>query len=558
MIKKRMTKLMVLGMTAVMGVSTVTGCGKAGEQKKDTSEAEAKTTKATDEKSSKDGDRMTISVLGIDWGTGPKSNSDMEKYWEDYLDMNLDVEWVNFEDYDQKLNTMIAADNLPDVVQLNMEKTSTYYYPIFTQAIDSGLFVNLKPYLFDHGKGVAETNAVMKNWSDDFWKQATYKDGIYIMPRSKSESGMYSGLCVRKDLMEKYGFEKEPTTMDELKDWLIDFSDAATKGEGKKIYGLEFFGDDFMQYNLKAFATAFTGQSDWAIDKDGNFEYMQFNDKYLDFLNWVKDLYDAGAIDPEFSLKNADTSRWKAGNSVASLMQWYNWNQSADLTSNKVFDDSTPDTDAAWCLMPVKGSEGYAISPNQSDIDRAIAINAKCSKKKIEKIMEAFNGTEEKYKNYNTLIMDGVEGVDYKLLPDGTKDSTSDPKYGVLRQEGYVGGWNQIFLKTDANQIQDKFMRPGAKRASDENIKRAEEIKKFIYSDLKKTGIKNEAQNLQSDTYNKQWDVLTDDVGAMCSQYIMGKIGEKDWKNFVKGIVTSPDYKAIQKEFKADKKAAEK
>ena len=123
---------------------------------------------------------------------------------------------------------------------------------------------------------------------------ATYNDGIYILPRSKAEKGQNSGIEVRKDLMEKYGYTEEPKTMDELKDWLIGLSKAATEGEGKKVYALDFFdnaGNGFMDDRIKGFATAFTGQTDWEINEDGEFEYMQFDEKYIDFLNWMKDLY---------------------------------------------------------------------------------------------------------------------------------------------------------------------------------------------------------------------------------------------------------------------------
>ena len=235
----------------------------------------------------------------------------------------------------------LPSGHNPDVIQVSKQGNGSYYYPIFTQAVDAGVFVDMTPYLFDNGNGIAETNAVMKNWDDAMWAQTKYKDGIYILPRSKAESGQNSGIEVRKDLMEKYGFTEEPTTMDELKDFLIGLSKAASEGEGKKIYGLEFYDDGkkgFMNDYIKAFAIAFTGQTDWAVDENGDFQYMQFQDSYIDFLNWMKDLYDAGAIDPEFALNNSDTSKWKAGNSVAFLSAWYNWNQSADLTSNKIFD----------------------------------------------------------------------------------------------------------------------------------------------------------------------------------------------------------------------------
>ncbi|MEI3199697.1 MAG: extracellular solute-binding protein [Lachnospiraceae bacterium] len=79
---------------------------------------------------------------------------------------NLDIQWVSYQDYDQKLNTLIAANSQPDVIQIN-KVNGNYYYPILTQAIDAGNFVDLTDYLFADGNGVAETNAVMKNWDEN-------------------------------------------------------------------------------------------------------------------------------------------------------------------------------------------------------------------------------------------------------------------------------------------------------------------------------------------------------------------------------------------------------
>ncbi len=496
-------------------------------------------------------ERITISVLGVDWGYGPVANSDMEIYWEDMYDVNLDIEWVSYQDYHQKVNTLMAAEELPDVVQI-YKMNNSYYYPIFTQAIDSGLFLDMTPYLFADGEGIAETNATMKNWGDSMWEQATYADGIYILPRSKAEVFQQSGINVRRDLMKKYGFEEEPETMEELKTWLIDLSNAATEGEGQKIYALDFYGEDFMNDRVKAFAVAFTGQMDWGIDENGEFQYMQFNEKYIDFLNWMKDLYDADVLDPEFVLNNAETSKWKAGRSVAYLNAWYNWNQSADLVSNKIFDKNTPDTYEAWCLMPVEGPEATMINMNSSDIDSCVAINAKCDEEKIAKIMEVFNGTEEAYPGYDVLMSDGVEGVHYTLLEDGTKD-TSAEGMGQKRTEGYVGAWNQIFLKIDADQITGKFMRAGSKAASEEAVQRARDIKAELLAFAEESGIKHENTNLQSETYNKTWANLIADVNANCALYVQGEIDEETWKEFVAEIVESDDYKAIQAEFKAAK-----
>lgn len=58
--------------------------------------------------------------------------------------------------------------------------------------------MDLTDYLFDDGKGIAETNAVMKNWDENFWEQATYNDGIYILQEVKP----------KKDRIQESRFEK--------------------------------------------------------------------------------------------------------------------------------------------------------------------------------------------------------------------------------------------------------------------------------------------------------------------------------------------------------------
>jgi len=551
MSKKTVKKLLTIVLAAVMSLALLSACttGKTNDGGKNQAtptptQAPVSEGPVLDLEAAK-AERMKISVIGIDWGYGPVSDSSMERYWEDLLNVDLDIEWVNYEDYPNKVNTLLATNNLPDVVQI-MKTNGNFYYPAFTQAIDAGNFVDMTKYIFGKG-GLKEINSVMSKWDDSMWEQATYNGGIYILPRSKAEIAQQSGINVRRDLMRKYGYEKEPTTMDELSDWLIGLSNAATQGEGQKIYALDWYGD-FMSDRVKAFAVAFTGQMDWGIDENGNFQYIQFNPKYIDFLNWMKKLYDAGVLDKEFALGNAETSKWKGGRSVAYLTAWYNWNQSADRVSNKIFDASTPDTYEAWCLLPVKGPEGYAISANSYDIDSCIAINSKCDEKKIQKIMQVFNGTEEDYPGYDLLITDGVEGMHYDLLPDGTRDTS---KYGTARQEGYVGAWNQIFLKVDADQITAKFKRPGAKGASAEAIKRAEDIRAAIVKALDETGLAYANTNLYSETYNANWSTLIDDVDANCAKYVMGLMSADEFNKFINGLVSSDTYKAIQAEFKA-------
>ena len=100
-------KVLALVLAAAMTAGVLSGCGNSdgetrggsGESQQASASAES-SAESSEEKSSEaessDGERMTISVLGIDWGYGPLADSEMEQYWEEMFDVNLEIEWVNY------------------------------------------------------------------------------------------------------------------------------------------------------------------------------------------------------------------------------------------------------------------------------------------------------------------------------------------------------------------------------------------------------------------------------------------------------------------------------
>jgi len=537
---KKVSKLLSILLVLVMVVSMLSACGKK-EAAEDTTTTTPEATTApeataapTEAAADTAEEPVTISIMGIDWGYGPKQNSTMEQYWEEYFGVTLDVEWVSYTDYSSKLNTLLASgnpDDIPDVVQI-MKTDDSFYYPVFAQAVDAGIFKDLKSTLFDGG--FVAGNSIMSTWSDKVWENATYNGGIYILPRSTSEVAPNSGIMVRKDLMDQYGFTTEPTTTDELKDWLIGMSQASG------LYALDFSTPDLDDFRVKSLAVAFTGVQDWGIDANGNYGYYAFADGYADFLTWMKDLYDAKAIDPEFVLNQTDNSKWKAGKSIAYANTWYNWNQSE---TNNIFDDSVDASAQAWCLTPVKGPKQYAITVDNYGFGEAVAINANVSDEKLAKIMEVINHTEE---DYIDVLLYGVEGMHYDFDADGNRASTDEQK--TAKQEGYVGAWNQVFLKTNADQVNNKFVSKGC---SQDKIDKATELKAFTEEVAASADLTTKNLNLISATYNTNWSALTADLDDMRARYIMGQITLDDWNAYVDGIVNSADYKAISEEFKA-------
>lgn len=297
---------------------------------------------------------------------------------------------------------------------------------------------------------------------------------------------------------------------------------------------------------LQAYIVAFTGQGPWGLDANGKPCYQPFADGFTDFMDWMKTFYDAGAIDPEFILNQGDVSKFKAGKSVSFLNSWLNWNQSADLTTNKIFDKNTPDTYEAWCILPVKGPKGWTVSQDAYSFGACIAINSNCSDAKIRKILEVFNGTGDEYMD---VLLYGVEGLHFYWDENGTRAKTDEMKTACT--EGYVGAWNQVFLKADVDQVAGKFCRPGASAASETNVARAYELQDVVTAHVNEMKLNDPTRNKISETYNSSWNTLIADCNDMIARYIMGEIDMDTWKSYVDSIVNSSEYQAIISEFAA-------
>ena len=538
---RKFRKMTAAILVAVLACSMLSACGSdSGDSTTESTSSGDSTEEGTNEGGSVSEDVGTISVMGIDWGYGPQSGSSMEQWWEDYFDVDLQVDWVSYQDYSQKLNTLLASgkqDDIPDVVQINKTDNS-FYFPVFAQAIVAGLFVNLDPYLFE--EGLVENNEVMSEWSDQIWQNTKYKGHTYILPRAIAAVAPNSGIEVRYDLMKEYDMMDEPTTIYELQDWLLELA------EKSGLYAMEFSSADILNAaTVQAYIVAFTGQGPWGIDADGEFVYQPFAEGFTEFMDWMKTFYDAGAIDQEFILEQNDVSKFKGGKSVSFLNAWYNWNQSADLTTNKIFDSNTPDTYECWCLFPVEGPRGYTVSIDSYGFSECIAINSNVSEAKLRKILEVFNATGEEY---TEVLLYGVEGLHYDWV-DGAR--ISNDEQSTAKSEGYVGAWNQVFLKANMDQVAQKFSRGGAQSASETNTARAYEIEDAVQAAVDEMGLVDPSLNLISETYNNNWSTLIADCNDMIAMYIMGEIDLDAWNSYVDGIVNSSDYQAILAEFKA-------
>lgn len=477
---------------------------------------------------------LKVTLTGIAWGNGAEEDGLVEREFEKMLNLDMQISWIPYTDYTERLNMMMVSGNITDVVQI-MPVDGKYFYPQVIEAIENGLFRDLAPYMLE--SGFKEANEIMKNWPDFIWENCKYDGKMYLLPRGLGEMASQSAVYYRKDIFDKTDL-KEPTNVDELADFIIKMGEAA----GDNMYGLAFSSND-VDSAMKMIAVAFTGVENWHVDDEGNFIFQSFMPEYKDFLLWVKRLYDAGAIDPEFVLNQPQNSSFEDGKSAVRFKNWRDWNQSEDLVTTKWFAQSVEPTAQVWAIGPLAGPKAPTVSVgNGAGISQAVMISSKFPEKDLDRLLWAICRDDA---DYLWFLHYGLEDIHYTMV-DGQPSAITEEQKAAKRQ-GYVGGWNQVFLDQDPDYINSKFVRAHSSAAAIEQAKKMHEEANKAIEDY---GIKNVVLTLNSDAYNSKWNALTKDLIDNRAKVVMGQMTIEEWDDYVNRIVNSNDYKQIIAEYK--------
>lgn len=478
---------------------------------------------------------MKVSITGVAWGNGAQPNDIVEQEFEKRMNLDLTVHWVVNTEYTDKINMQMIGGTLDDAVQI-MAVGGRTFYPQVVQAIENGVFHDLTPYVLDNG--FKDANDIMKKWDDVVWENSKYDGKLYVVPRRAMPLDSQGAFWYRQDIFKKTDL-KEPTTMDELADFIIDLQAAAKEQGYSNIYGVAGSNDD-LDANFKQVAVAYTGVQEWYIDDEGNFTHQSFMPEYKDFLTWLKKLYDAGAIDPEFTLNQSANSSFEEGNSVSRFGPWQNWNQS---DTNKWFKSSVTDEAKVWAIGPIEGPKGPTITIGDgSGYANPIAINSKFDSANIDRLLQALCQTDE---DYLWFLHYGLEGTHYHLV-DG-KPVADKEEEKAAKLNGYVGGWNQILLDSDPNYVAEKFERVSS---SKEQIDTAVKIHEDSMEMIEKYDLNNPLLTINSQAYNDKWTKITQKLKDNRALVVMGKMSLEQWDEYVKGIVESADYQQVVSELK--------
>ncbi len=440
------------------------------------------------------GKKPTITLMNTLWvQEAPKPTDPAMKIIQEATGVNLDINWVPGATYGEKLNAVLASGDMPQVLLVGIPTDKS---PGFINAVRSGMFWEVGPYLKDYPNLSKLNEDVLKNSSID-GKQY----GLY---RARAQA-LTSGIIIRKDWMDKLAL-KAPANIDEFYELIKKFSTSDPDGNGQAdTFGIA----EHSQLDMFKLVLALYGGPNVWEEKDGKFTPDFMTPAYKQAMNFVKRLYDEKLMNQDFAalqinqkkelLFTGKTAMYVGGVSDAAIPS------QPGITQEQVTLITGLSSAEGRRLFSEPGYDGLYVFPKTS-------VKTEEELKQILSYFDKLNGPEVTH-----LLSWGIEGEHYALengVPKTTDGQRFENEINPLRQ--LRAGWDIIF-------------REGA-----EGLAPIRQVVNQSYLDNAPYLVQNPAYSLISDTFVTKGNELAKITSDAQVKYIMGAFSEADFDNAVK------------------------
>ncbi|MEI6877017.1 MAG: extracellular solute-binding protein, partial [Spirochaetota bacterium] len=230
-------------------------------------------------------------MLPLFTSEAPDPNGEMFKRLEVLTGEKVDINFVPFNNFNDKTNTAIASNQMPMVMTILDWKA-----PSYVNGARAGLFWDVTDMIKDYPN-------LSKHYSATLIKNAKTDGRLYGIPRARPNSRI--ALLVRKDWLAKLNLRK-PTTIDELYSVFKAFAEKDPDGNGKNdTVGLLLGVDANSNGNIagqafEAITLLFGGGNFWE-EKDGKLIPSFMTDANMKALAWMRKLYAEKLINQDFA-----------------------------------------------------------------------------------------------------------------------------------------------------------------------------------------------------------------------------------------------------------------
>ncbi|WP_328642736.1 extracellular solute-binding protein [Streptomyces canus] len=367
-------------------------------------------------------------VMSPFWGSPPKAGC--AYYTALDAAAGTKVTWQNQDGntYGQKLGAVLASSSIPDMVVV----PSWELVGKIANAV-TAKFMDLGPYLAgDKVKKYPNLAAI----PSDAWRMGIFGGALRGIPMPTAPASFIVPYY-RRDIFDKKGWSV-PKSADEFLSWAKEATSSKAKvwacGDMSWVSG-----------------SIFGACPDWNIDDDGKLRYGKERPEYLEALEWVRKLFDAGVVHPDDKARTGDASqRFTAGQILVfegDMTPWY--------TQTVEQAEAHPDFQIEG--MDIFGADGgnptlWASSP--ATIWSLIRKGA--SKTTIENALAAANFSAAPYGTKERMLVDyGVEGTHY-TVKDGVPVKNDQGNTEVINTWNMLAAPAPYFAHPDFPEVARK------------------------------------------------------------------------------------------------------
>lgn len=391
----KIKKLIALATTALVGASIFAGCSSTATSKKS--------------------DVVTLKWYTI--GAEPKDlqlvEDEANKYLEEKIGVNIDMNFIDYGEYSQKLGVIINSGEAYDLAF-----TCSWAGDYLGNA-RKGAFLDLTPYLDNIGSEMKEAI------DDRFWSGAEVDGGIYAVPNQK-EICTAPMWVFTKEYVDKYNIPyTELHSLEDLEPWLKLIKE--NEPDVTPLYITKGFSAP--QYFEQLVDPVGIEYEDGSLVVKNMFE----TDKMKSTLETLRKYYQAGYI-------NADSATAQDDKSVKRFVTKGDGQPYAEVLWSK---------DLKYDVVASQITDSYITNASTTGSMIAVSKNSKNPDKAVE-FLNLLN-TDEYIRN---LLNYGIEGTHYESVNDKQiklTDKASD--YSV----GYYTLGNLFITKALDNEPETKW-----------------------------------------------------------------------------------------------------
>ncbi len=432
--------------------------------------------------------KLTISLDNFMPEVPPADSASM-KFLEEKTQTDIDCNWIPSNDYMTKINAMIAANTLTDVVVVTDIKNAN-----IINAARAGVFWELTDYIqkgdFPRLKSMNEV--VVNNIKID--------GKLFALPRNLELP--FHAITYRSDWLENLGLKK-PTTLDELYEVIRAFTQDDPDGNGADdTYGLVMNSSNNL--STEQIQLIMGGPNNWEITADGKFVPFFKHESYMPTLNWLKRIYDEGLANPDFaSITEQQQKEMIEASKVGVSIQHI-----AQITERvPVLRGINPNYDMDYAVI----DDGHGVRLYPSAGVSGIYMIPKSSVPTEEELMRVLAFFERlAAKEVQTFMQWGLTGVH--------SDYNKDGKLEMIDPSGYNAEVNVL-----------RRLKPFTLVDAESGVAAPEmEKRNYYYATMEQYCIGDPSMAFISETNMKRGSELYQMIDDASIQYIMGAITEQD------------------------------